>query len=433
MPLNPQAIDLNNIIQAANPYVLDMLTDKGKAIFFPKRGILAQSAEAAGKEINATIGTALEDDGSPMCLEPLARLIGLKGRQHFNYAPAFGRPDLRNLWKEMLVKKNPGLKGAAFSTPVATSALTHGLSMAAYLFAGPGDTVILPDLYWENYDLVFANAHGAAIETYPTFVQDGYNVAGLDQALNHGPVGKKVVLLNFPNNPTGYTATTGEALAIRDVLLAAANRGNNIVLLIDDAYFGLVFADGVYSESLFTLLANAHERILAVKFDGPTKEDYVWGFRVGFVTFGSGRNSPQLYAALEGKLGGAIRGNISNVSNLGQALLLAAYTDPAYEQEKLNKFNTLKRRFEKVREVLAAHPEYRELFAALPYNSGYFMCIRVHAGNAEKVQQILLKEHSTGIIAFGDVIRVAFSATPLLKIEPLFANIYQACRTAANG
>jgi aspartate/methionine/tyrosine aminotransferase len=408
-----------------------MLTEKGKAIFFPKRGILAQSAEAAGKEINATIGTALEDDGSPMCLEPLARLVGLKGRQYFNYAPALGRPELRNLWKEMLVRKNPGLKGATFSTPVATCALTHGLSMAAYLFTGPGDSVILPDLYWENYDLLFSNAHGAAIETYPTFAQGGYNVAGLDQALNRGPVGKKVVLLNFPNNPTGYTATAGEAVAIRDVLLAAANRGNNIVLLIDDAYFGLVFADGVYPESLFSLLANAHERILAVKFDGPTKEDYVWGFRVGFVTFGSGRNSPQLYAALEAKLGGAIRGNISNVSNLAQSLLLATYTDPTYEQEKLSKFNTLKRRFDKVQEILAAHPEYRERFVALPFNSGYFMCVKVVACKAEKVQQILLKEHSTGIIAFGDVIRIAFSATPLAKIEPLFANLDQACRKAA--
>jgi aspartate/methionine/tyrosine aminotransferase len=187
MALNPQAVELNETIQTANPHVLDLLSDKGRAIFFPKRGILAQSAAAAGKAINATIGTALEDDGKPMALEPLVKQLVSRDRALFNYAPAFGRPDLRAKWKEMMLKKNPGLGGAAISLPVATSALTHGISMAAYLFTGPGDTVLMPDLYWENYDLLFTNGYGAAIRTYPTFAGGGFNVAGLRKALAEGP------------------------------------------------------------------------------------------------------------------------------------------------------------------------------------------------------------------------------------------------------
>jgi aspartate/methionine/tyrosine aminotransferase len=242
MPLNPQAVDLNDAIGAANPSVLDMLSEKGKAIFFPKRGILAQGAEAAGKEINATIGTALEDDGKPMAIEPLVKQLVSRDRAVFNYAPPFGKPDMRAKWKEMMLKKNPGLGDAVISQPVVTSALTHGLSMAAYLFAGPQDTVIIPDLYWENYDLLFTNGYGASIKTYPTFVNGGFNVAGLKKALAEGPVGKRVVLLNFPNNPTGYTATEAEGRQITAALVDAANAGNNVVVFIDDAYFGLVFA-----------------------------------------------------------------------------------------------------------------------------------------------------------------------------------------------
>jgi aspartate/methionine/tyrosine aminotransferase len=432
MAQDPQAAELNQMIKAINPFVHDMLSEKGRNIFFPKRGILAQTAEAGGKEINATIGTSLEDNGSPMCLESLSKQINFHGAQVFAYAPSYGRPEIRSIWKKMLYTKNPSLGGASISLPVVTSALTHGLSMAGYLFADPGDTILLPDLYWENYDLVFSHGYGAKMEPYPMFSGKGFNVEELRKRIFATPPGKKLVLLNFPNNPTGYTATIEEAAAIRDCLIEAADVGNSIVLLIDDAYFGLVFEDGIIRESIFALFANAHERILAVKFDGPTKEDYVWGFRVGFVTFGCGRNDPQLYTALEAKLAGAIRANISNASNIGQTLLINAYTDEHYEDQKKEKYGVLKKRYEKIRDVLDAHAaEYAEVFTPLPFNSGYFMCVRIKGRDAEAVRQMLLKKYGTGVIALGDLIRIAFSSTPYSKIELLMSNIYWAAKEVA--
>jgi aspartate/methionine/tyrosine aminotransferase len=303
--------------------------------------------------------------------------------------------------------------------------------MAGYLFADPGDRIILPDLYWENYDLVFSNAYGAVLDAYPMFEDDSFNVKGLEQRLKEGVPGKKIILLNFPNNPTGYTVTLKEAEAIRDVIIKAAEAGNDIVVFIDDAYFGLVFEENIIRESLFALIANAHERVLAIKFDGPTKEDYVWGFRVGFVTFGCGANNAQMYTALEAKLAGAIRGCISNASNIAQSLLITAYRDQRYETEKVEKSAILKKRYEKIREILSEHAEYKEVFKALPFNSGYFMCVRILTGEAEPVRQILLKKYSTGIIAMGDLIRIAFSSTPYSKLELLMSNIYWAAKEAA--
>jgi len=431
--LDRQATELNDVIAAASPATLESLSARGRAIYFPKLGVLSQSAEAAGKEINATIGIALEDDGAPVALPSIAKNLNLPLADAFPYAPSPGRPDIRKVWREMLLAKNPDLASKSFGKPVVTAALTHGLSMAGYLFCDPGDVVVVPDLYWENYDLIFTNAYGARLDTFPTYTDAGaFNVEGLAQKLA-GPVGKRVVLLNFPNNPSGYTPTVAEAKAIIGTLTAAAERGNKVVVLIDDAYFGLVFEDGVYTQSIFAELCEAHPNLMAVKIDGATKEDYVWGFRVGFVTFGVKGGTPALYDALEAKAGGAIRGNISNTSNPAQSLLVRSWSSGQYSAEKQQKYDLLAQRYRVVRSILAEHPEYREQFVALPFNSGYFMCVRPTKVDAEKLRKKLLADYSTGTINFGGVLRLAFSATPTAKLPKLFDNLYRAASELATA
>lgn len=426
MSLDPQARQLNDAIAQTHPQVLEMLSERGKAIYFPKLGVLSQSAEAQGKEINATIGIALEEDGSPLVLPSLANALNVPKANAFTYAPSPGRPDLRKLWKEMIVRKSPSLSGKAISTPVVTSALTHGISMAAYLFCDPQDTVLIPNLYWENYDLAVTLATGARLETFNTFTPEGgFDVGALRAKLSSGK-GKKIVSLNFPNNPSGYTPTVPEVKELVALLTETAAAGNKVVVLLDDAYFGLVFEPGVYEESVFAPLADAHENLLAVKIDGATKEDYVWGFRVGFLTYGIKGGTPALYEALEAKTGGAIRGNISNSSHPAQSLLLAAWSSPAYAAEKKRAYDLLKQRYDKVRAILKAHPEYAEAFVALPFNSGYFMCIRPVKADAEALRKKLLADYSTGTVNFGGILRIAFSATPTEKLEKLFENVYKA-------
>lgn len=431
MSFDPQATSLNSVIRQANPAVERMLSERGRGIFFPKLGVLSQSAEAAGKHINATVGIALEDDSSPVALPSVAKGLTLPLNESFPYAPSPGRPDIRKRWREMLFEKNPGLKGRAVGQPVVTAALTHGLSMAGYLFCDPGDRVILQDLYWENYDLVFANAYGGVMDTFPTYAGSAFNVEGLADKLA-GPVGKKLVLLNFPNNPSGYTPTVAEAKAIARVLTDAAARGNDVVVLIDDAYFGLVFEEGVTLESIFVDLCDAHPNLLAVKIDGATKEDYVWGFRVGFLTFGIKGGTTALFDALEAKAAGAIRGNISSSSNPAQSMLVRAWTSGEYEAEKKQKYELLFKRFQVVREILRSHPEYADAFVPLPFNSGYFMCVRPLKADAELLRKKLLADYSTGTINFNGVLRIAFSATPTGKLPQLFDNIYKAAKELAS-
>ncbi|MBU0628766.1 MAG: aminotransferase class I/II-fold pyridoxal phosphate-dependent enzyme [Nanoarchaeota archaeon] len=427
MELNQQAIGLNETLQSKNNAVYEMLSEKGKAIFFPKKGILGQSAEAKGKRINATIGIALEDDGSPMRLKPIAKKIKLDPKDVFPYASSFGKIELREKWKNMLYAKNPLLNGKEVSLPVVTNALTHGMSMAGYMFINPGDKVIMPDLFWGNYRLIMVNAYGAVFDTFEMFSGNGFNVNGLREKLG-GEIGKKIVLLNFPNNPTGYTPTDGEIVEIRDILKEAAEKGNKIIVMVDDAYFGLVYKKGIYLQSIFAELADLHENLLAVKLDGATKEDYVWGLRVGFVTYGVKGADKDVYAALENKTAGAVRGSISNDSNLSQSLVYHAFSEPNYWKEKKKKFKILKGRFDEVKNVLKEHKEYEEEFNALPYNSGYFMCIKLKSKDGEKVRQILLEKYETGVISMGNVLRIAFSSVKKEIVPELFDNIFKSCK-----
>jgi aspartate/methionine/tyrosine aminotransferase len=422
---NPLAEALNKDLQTGAPQIYNMLSARGKSIYFPSKGILGQTAEAKSAKINATIGTAFEEDGSPLALECMEAMVNVPS-ESFLYASSYGVPKLREEWGRLLAVKNPGLRGKTYSLPVVTAALTHALSVAGYMFVDSGDTMILPDLYWDNYELVFAEAFGAKFSFYNTFLNGGYDVDAFSRALRGDRPGKKIVLLNFPNNPTGYTVTNEEARALSAEIRKAAEEGNRIIVLLDDAYFGLVYEEGIFQESLFSFLVDSHPNVLGVKLDGPTKEDYVWGFRVGFMTFGyQGATDAQL-KALENKAAGIVRGNISNVPNLSQSILLKAYTAPEYAEQKKQKYSILAGRAKQIRSVLEKHPEYAQSYEVMPFNSGYFMCVNPIGVTAEDVRRELLANFNTGVIVLSGLIRLAFSSVPTDRIGKLFENLHRA-------
>ncbi|MBF0303124.1 MAG: aminotransferase class I/II-fold pyridoxal phosphate-dependent enzyme [Desulfamplus sp.] len=444
--MNPLAVELNSVIENINPHILEMLSEMGKKLYFPK-GILTQSAEAKQKahRINATIGIAKQNN-KVMALPSVTSLVnGIDPDNFLPYASSFGIPELRERWKTSLFKKNPSLAGRQISLPVVTGGITHAVSIFADLWIDANDTVILPDMMWGNYSMTFGVRNRAKILQYNTYTPDlkqmdidSFEAMMLQEASRN----KKIItLLNFPHNPTGYTVSVEEAKRIASIIISIAKGGTNVVVGCDDAYFGLFFEDATMKESLFSLLAGADKRLVAVKLDGATKEDYVWGLRTGFITYGiatascasiadsgsAAENSAlsDLYLALEKKTAGCIRGCVSNVSHLSQSIVLKSMDDEHYPEYKQEKFNLLKSRALTIKEVLK-DPVYSNAWDVYPFNSGYFMCIRLKGVDAERLRLHMLNNYGIGLISIGSTqIRVAFSCLEQEQVKVLFDMILQ--------
>jgi aspartate/methionine/tyrosine aminotransferase len=427
--MNPLANTLNETIQRENSHAYNMLSELGKQIYFPKEGILSQSAEATKKatKFNATIGIALENK-QPMHLSVIQdTLSAYAPKDIYPYAPPAGKPELREAWRAKMLQDNPSMHNIKFGNPIVSNALTHGLSVVADLFLDAGDRVIIPDKNWENYELTFGIRRGAEMVYYPLYNEQGsFNAEGLKAAiLAQKSIGKAVVILNFPNNPTGYTPSVAEGNEIIAAILAGAEAGINVVVATDDAYFGLFFEDSLH-ESLFGKLANLHPRVLAIKIDGATKEEYVWGFRVGFITYAA--ESDALLAALEQKTMGIIRATISSGPHPSQTFVLRALQSPDFETQRAQKFDIMKRRANLVKEVLDGN-NFSDEWDYYPFNSGYFMCLKLKRADAEALRQQLLNEYGVGTIALGATdLRIAFSCIEDEHIPELFDIIYKAAK-----
>ena len=314
---------------------------------------------------------------------------------------------------------------------IVVSGLTHGLTVLADLFVEPGDTVIVPDLFWGNYGLIFADRMEAGIRTFALFNESGaLNLDGLaDLLFSLSPAtdpttaagSKVIVLLNFPNNPTGYSPTSKEAERLLDLLGRAAERGMRILVISDDAYFGLFYEQDIHPQSIFAGAADLHDNILAAKVDGATKENLVWGFRVGFITFASRNLQQQAYNALTRKVMGTVRSSVSNSNTLGQNLLLKGMENPAYAEEKQRLFQILAQRYRRSKEILNA---LKSPLRILPFNSGYFLCFDTGEVSSEQLRQKLLKDHGIGTISIRDrYLRVAYSSVDLERLEELYAAV----------
>ena len=171
--------------------------------------------------------------------------------------------------------------------------------------------VLLPDKFREKYELLFGVRCQAQLGIYPFFNASGrFNVESLRQALaSWAGTRKTILILSFPTDSTGYAVTPSEVQQVVSFLAEAAQDGRNLVVVTDDACLGPPRRENGRQESLFAGLADLHERILALKIDGPMQEESVRGLHAGMLTFSSRAffSEEALYGALEKKAAGAIR------------------------------------------------------------------------------------------------------------------------------
>ena len=280
------AAAVNQAIQEASPALFDLLSPLGKRVVFPN-DIPFQAAQARGKTFNATIGQITDGANIPIPVTSVMKGLSGLAESYRNpavlYSPGLGFPSLRQAWRAWHRRNvNEGIRS---TLPMVTVGLSHGLSILADLFSGPGRAVVLPQPFWGNYRHCFELRTGARLVPAPSVVDGNFQPEAIADALATLEEGEPAVaVLNFPSNPGGYTPNRDERSRVLSSLLRAADR-NPFVVICDDAYAGLYYEEETPRESYFWDLVDQHPNLIPVKVDGATKEVSFFGGRVGFLTF----------------------------------------------------------------------------------------------------------------------------------------------------
>jgi len=148
------------------------------------------------------------------------------------YSQNMGRPYLR----EAIAGYLSGLHGTEVSAGriAAVGSGVNGLMLAAQTLISPGDRVVAVTPLWPNITEI-PKILGAEVVRVPLSVANGKWSLDLDRLLAALTPGTRMVIINSPNNPTGWTIEDDQV----DAVLAHC-RKHGIWVLSDDAYERLV-------------------------------------------------------------------------------------------------------------------------------------------------------------------------------------------------
>jgi aspartate/methionine/tyrosine aminotransferase len=428
--------EVNEVLALHAPVLHRLLSPLGRGAFFPP-DIPFQAAEARGTTYNGTIGVFTDGAGHALPLPSMAALTTFEGAdldRAFLYSPVLGIADLRDAWRawqrggpETGQSDVAPPDDAPSTRPIVTCGLTHGLSLVADLFGGPGRKLAVTTPFWGNYRQTFTLRTGAELVTEPAYQEGVWDPTAIGRALARIPDDEPALaLVNFPSNPGGYSPTVEQSKVLCDLLLARAEKAP-LLVICDDAYGGLVFEQGVPNRSLFWSLAGRHENLVPVKLDGATKEFALFGGRVGFLTFGADLDAPA-FAALENKLASLVRATVGSPVAISQMLLLRTLQSGHARAEVEDVRRIAKERFDAVRPVLATLD--RSLLRPLPFNAGFFVLMElVKDLDPHEVRRHLIARYDTGLVASQpNYLRVALCSVAAEALPEMLRRVEQAVR-----
>ena len=402
----------------------------GENIILPQ-DVLIQSKETAAVEgaINATIGIATSNKKA-MALPSINKVITeINNSEYLPYSPTPGLPKMRELWKEKILADNPSINKDFLSLPMVTTGITQGIDIAANLFSESGDALLLPNLFWQNYAQIYTIKLGNKIYKYNQFDENNeFSIKNFKKALYSIKEDKISLILNFPNNPTGYTPSDVELDSLVEVIniFAKENTNKQIIIVSDDAYFGLFFEENHKTPTLSATHKLAeNENCLIVKLDGITKEFYSWGLRVGFITYYT--KNDELRKILLEKTQGYLRSTTSSPSNLSQQIAVRLLDNKQSLEEKEINDKIIEERYNELKQAISTE-QLDQLVRVLPFNSGYFFTIKLPSNiNAHEFRLKFLNEYKYGVYSMDDEhIRIAFSCLDK-ELIPELINKFKQC------
>jgi len=204
------------------------------------------------------------------------------------YVQNLGLPELRDALGEYV----GALHGATAPDEIAvTSAGVNALMLAAQLVVEPGERVVAVTPLWPNL-VEIPRILGATVECVPlAFGPRGWTL-DLDRLLDALTPGTRMLLVNSPNNPTGWAMSADEQRAVLERC-----RRHGIWIVSDEVYERLYFGDAdERCAPSFLDLAGRDERLIAV--NSFSKAWLMTGWRLGWMVL-SRRLLPDLGKLIE--------------------------------------------------------------------------------------------------------------------------------------
>ncbi|CAG1014528.1 aspartate aminotransferase [Burkholderiaceae bacterium] len=187
------------------------------------------------------------------------------------YAHNLGLPELR----EAIARYTSSLHPAVAPERIAvTSSGVNALMLAMQALAAAGDEVVAVVPVWPNLTAQPAIL-GASVKRVSLRAGSGWTL-DLDQLRGAVTERTAVLLLNAPNNPTGWTLTRAEQQAILDHC-----RRTGTWIVADEVYERLYFGEGAQAAPSFLDIAMADDRVVVVH--SFSKSFLMTGWRLGWL------------------------------------------------------------------------------------------------------------------------------------------------------
>lgn len=146
-----------------------------------------------------------------------------------------------------------------------------GLDDTIRAFVSDGDEVLLPKPAYGFYATLVRLSGGVPVFV-PTYEQNGWALDAADVAAAITPR-TKLLILNYPNNPTGSVMSDAQFAKIADVI-----RDKDIIVISDEVY-----AEFVYNGRHCTILHQPGMRERTVFISGFSKSMAMTGWRLGYL------------------------------------------------------------------------------------------------------------------------------------------------------
>ncbi|MBJ7258949.1 MAG: aminotransferase class I/II-fold pyridoxal phosphate-dependent enzyme [Chthoniobacterales bacterium] len=215
-----------------------------------------------------SLGIGEPDFATPWHIREAALFSLEKGRT--GYTSNLGLPKLREAIASY-VARHFGVMYHATSEVLVSVGVSEGIDIALRALLNPGDEVLYHEPCYVSYSPSVTLAHGTPVAV-PVHEKDGFRLRA-DELEKRITPKSKVLLLNFPTNPTGATMPREALQEIAGVCLK-----HDLIVLSDEIYAELTY-DGAEHVSIASL-PGMRER--TVFLHGLSKGWAMTGFRIGY-------------------------------------------------------------------------------------------------------------------------------------------------------